>query len=384
MRPVTARDLRELTEMEGGSLVTITMPAAATGADYDGDRIRFKNLLAEAEDELSSRGLRRRELDPLLEPARELEGERPYWKALTGGLALYLAPGHFRRYRLPFGPEAEVHVGERFETGPLVRLLARERRCLLLALGLGDNRLLEVTPYDITELPAAELPEGMSETLRYDVFERHLQGHATSWARTGARMTFHGHDSEKETRREKVRRYVEEVASGLSKMLAGERVPLVVAALPYILSVFERACDYPRLSPENIPVDPGHMRMGELHERAGGPLRRMAESDLRRTLESYGNAAASGRATGDVEEVVRASLEGGVETLLLSPGPGPVGDVDMEAGTINARPPAGPGDTDLADLAAEQTVLKGGSVLEVPIDRMPNRSRMAALLRYAR
>ena len=269
MKLVTARDLEELQGNESGRCVSIIMPTSPGGADYDGNRIRFKTLLNSAEKELEGIGLRKKEVRELLKPAFTLEGERPYWKECTRGLAVYASDDFFRTYRLPFSPEESVLVSRGFNVRPLEFLLTRQRRYFLLALGLGDNRLFEATPYSITEIPASNLPEGISETLRFDVFEKHLQGHSTSRdTGSGARMTFHGHDSAKEVRKSVISRYVKDVASSISEELAGEHSPLVIAGLHYLLPDFREACDYPYLSSETVSVDPGHMTIDELHKRS--------------------------------------------------------------------------------------------------------------------
>jgi hypothetical protein len=358
------------------------MPTDA-GADYDKNRIRFKTLVGRAEKLLEESDCGSREVEELLRPARKLIMERPFWKASSRGLAMYLAPGIRRTYRLPFEPEERAHVGERFLIRPMVRLVARERRYMLLALGLGDNRLFEATPHTIREIPAENLPEGISETLRFDVFEKHLQGHATARASgSGARMTFHGHGSSKEDRTSQVRRYVHSVAHGITDLLAGETAPLVVATLPYLLPVFRSACGYPHLADGSVAVDPGHMEVDELHRRSLEAAESVFAAELDRALERYGDAAAGGEASSDPAEVVLAAVEGRVNTLLLAEGTGHFGRLDPDSREVVVREEPQEGDTDLSDLAAAHSLLAGGRVLAAPRERMPNRAPLAAIMRY--
>mgnify|MGYP006277331131 CR=1 FL=1 len=382
MRLTTVSELRDLTEVEGPTCVSILMPTVA-GADYDKNRIRFKTLVGRAEKLLECADCGSSEAEELLRPARQLITERPFWKASSRGLAMYLAPGVRRTYRLPFEPEERANVGERFLTRPLVRLVARERRYMLLALGLGDNRLFEATPHTIREIPAENLPEGISETLRFDVFEKHLQGHATARASgSGARMTFHGHGSSKEDRTSQVSRYVHGVARGITALLAGETAPLVVATLPYLLPVFRSACGYTHLANGSVAVDPGHMDVGELHRRSLEPAESVFAAELDQALERYGDAAAGGEASSDPAEVVLAAVDGRVSTLLLAEEGGLFGRLDRDSRKVEVREEPQEGDTDLADLAAARTLLTGGRVLSVPRERMPNRVTLAAIMRY--
>lgn len=383
MKFVKVSDISELKNREGFNCVSLIMPTPGKGADYQSNRILFKTLLGEAREELKDLGVNGRYIDPLLEPAERLEGSRPYWKSRDAGLAAYLSEGFFRTYSLPFDPERRVIVSGSFDTSPLEYLIARNRRYFLLALGLGDNRLFEASPFHIREIPSDSLPGGMAETLKFDVFEKHLQGYSTARADyQGARMAFHGHGSVKEERGTNIRRYVKNVASGMSRLLAGETSPLVVATLPYLLPDFAEACRYPHLTEGSVPVDPGHMDIDELHRRS---LERMEEAyrrEIGRALESYGVAAAAGNAITDDEELVRAAAGGRIDMLLLEPDYRVFGSYDPVTDEVSIRRYREPGEMDLSSFTVEQTLLKGGRVLTLDSDRMPDGSGMAALLRY--
>ncbi|CAD5939922.1 hypothetical protein PCC9214_01853 [Planktothrix tepida] len=49
---------------------------------------------------------------------------------------------------------------------------------------------------------------------------------------------------------------------------------------------------------------------------------------------------------------------------------------------LNVHPEAEPGDDDLLNLAAVQTLLNGGIVYAVPPDSVPDEARLAAVFRY--
>ena len=383
MKLATISDLRSLIDHRDEHSVSILMPTTPLGAQHDKNRIRFKTLLARAEKEMHGKAVSDKLAGKILKPVRELETERPFWKACSQGLAVYAATGVCHTFRLPFEVEERVEVGARFLTRPLTRLIARERRFLLLALGLGDNRLFEATPHMIREIPAENLPDNISDTLRYDVFEKHLQGHPTSRAMgSGARMTFHGHASSKEDRDSQIRRYIGAVAEEITKLLAGESAPLVVATLPYLLPVFRQACGYPHLAEESVEVDPGHMDVAELHRRSLKAAEEVFGRDVRNALDRYGDSVGAGLATCSAEEVVLASCEGRVDTLFLGETGGLFGECDLQSRRVDVHSRPQPGDTDLLDLAAEQTLLKGGRVISPGPRRMPEGSAMAAILRY--
>lgn len=58
------------------------------------------------------------------------------------------------------------------------------------------------------------------------------------------------------------------------------------------------------------------------------------------------------------------------------------GTFDTEAWKIQVHDVEKPGDEDLVDLAAVETLTRGGTVHEVPAQRLPGKAPACALLRY--
>jgi hypothetical protein len=80
--------------------------------------------------------------------------------------------------------------------------------------------------------------------------------------------------------------------------------------------------------------------------------------------------------------VVTAAHDGRVDTLFVALGTRRWGSFDEEARKVEVSDSNGPGTEDLVDLAAIQTLLKGGTVYAVPPDRVPEGSEVAAVYRY--
>jgi hypothetical protein len=58
------------------------------------------------------------------------------------------------------------------------------------------------------------------------------------------------------------------------------------------------------------------------------------------------------------------------------------GAFDPDADTVAIHDQAEPGDLDLLDLAAAETLLKGGAVYAVEPDQVPDQAALAAIFRY--
>jgi hypothetical protein len=88
------------------------------------------------------------------------------------------------------------------------------------------------------------------------------------------------------------------------------------------------------------------------------------------------------RATTAIEEVVPAAMHGRVERLFVALDREAWGDWDSKEGKVRTSADLNGRASDLLDLAAAQTFLHGGVVYAVPVQEMPVRAPVAALLRY--
>jgi hypothetical protein len=71
-----------------------------------------------------------------------------------------------------------------------------------------------------------------------------------------------------------------------------------------------------------------------------------------------------------------------VEALFVALGVQVWGKFDKDTNTIHIREEPQPGDEDLLDLAAIQTILKGGTVYALEPEKMPGHGSLAAVFRY--
>jgi hypothetical protein len=83
-----------------------------------------------------------------------------------------------------------------------------------------------------------------------------------------------------------------------------------------------------------------------------------------------------------VQEAVLAAHHGRVSELFVATGVQVWGAYDAATNSVSEREEAEPGDEDLLDLAAMQTILNSGVVYAVPLEHVPEQAPLAALFRY--
>lgn len=384
MDSVTIDDLKALIERQDGPCVSLFMPTHRAGADTQQDPIRFRNLLRQAEERLLARGLRRPDVNALLEPARKLHADSAFWWHQSDGLAVFLAEDLVRSYRVPLNLDELATVADRFHVKPLLPLFTGDGRFYVLAISQNAVRLLQGTRHSVDEVEVPDMPASLADALGIDEKEgvQVRSGGAYSKAEGGG--IFHGHDV---TPQEKahIRQFFHRVDERLRPALSGERAPLVLAAVDFLFPIYEDANGYGYLvTDEGIEGNPEELSNQALHQGAWAivaPLFKQAQAEA---AAEYAQLAGSGdvRASNQPGEVVAAAYHGRVKTLFVPVGVQQWGRFDPETGAVALHADAERDDEDLLDFAAIHTLVNNGAVYAVPPDQVPGGALIAAVFRY--
>jgi hypothetical protein len=249
-------DLRQLVETNGKWHVSIYVPTHRAGNEQQQDPIRLKNLLAQAEKKLLAYGVRRPEAEELLKPAQDLLQDGMFWQQGSDGLAIFISKDTSRIYRLPNRFEELVVVGKSFYVQPLLPLLNGNGNFYIFAISLNRPRLFQASKDNLNEVELQDVPANMDEALMIEDQEKHL-GFQTMTANTvggtgGERPAIHYGQGEENDKKEKILRYFQEVDQGLSRLLEDESAPMVVAAVDYLIPIYQQASTYRNLLKEGI------------------------------------------------------------------------------------------------------------------------------------
>jgi release factor family 3 len=355
-------DLRELLEAAAGPCVSLYMPTHRGGAEVQQAPIRLKNLLRRAEELLAADGRKAGEIREFLGEAHRLVGDTPFWRHQADGLAVFAAPGRFHRWRLPLRFEELAVCGERFHVKPLLGLLSGDGRYYVLCLSQGQVRLWRGSRQGLHPMHASGLPASLDAALLPD---------DTDTSRLGEVQT-----------KETILRYCREVDRALHTALRDEQAPLVLAAVEYLHPIWREASTHPHLVPGGIVGSPDGLAAHDLHEQAWRLVAPEFQRSRAEAVERYRGMANSPRTSHDIKGIVQAASHGRVETLFAAHGHQRWGTLDTETGQVELHLDQQPGDMDLLDAAAVQTLLHGGTVYAVDFPEMPEQVLLAATYRY--
>jgi len=384
---ITQRDIKQLINRTDPVCVSLFMPTHQSGRDIEQGPIRFKNLVREVEKYLADQGMTPRETGAFLKPAEDLLGRRPFWEHQSDGLAVFLSAETMNTYRVPLVLEERVVCGKRFHVKPLLPLLTVDGRFFILALSQNSVRLLQCTRYTVDEIDLAGIPGSLEQALVLDDPEKQLQFHtgtSTASTKKNRAAQFHGHGVGIDENKTNILRFFRKIDRGLQDILPPEKAPLVLAGVEFLFPIYREASDYPYLVEQGISGSPGEKSDAELH-RAGwaileprfAAVRKKARQRFEQLRQLNDDTVSD-----HLADVVAAAHAQQVDTLFIARGIQRWGVFDPQANQVHLHEKPRPGDDELLDQAATQTLLNGGTVFTMAPEQMPGHTEIAALFRY--
>ena len=199
---------------------------------------------------------------------------------------------------------------------------------------------------------------------------------ATAWPSTAARDGG-GPCGSGDLRTERVLRYFRKVNRALREVLAGERAPMVLAAVDHLAPLWRRVNTYPHLVAPVFAGSPEELGLHELHARVWAVVEPLFLRAQDEAAARYHELAGTGLTSRDPREIVPAAKEGRIEVLFTARHTTGVG------GMRGGPPPNGERALrDVLELAAVTTLLEGGTVSAPPAEALPEGGSAAAVLRY--
>jgi Bacterial archaeo-eukaryotic release factor family 3 len=384
MKSMSIYRLGDLLAPHSPPCISLYQPTHRHHPDNQQDPIRFRNLVAEAEASLRQK-YANRELRPLLEPFRALEGDHEFWNHALDGLAVFGSPDAFRVYLLQRPvPELAV-VADSLHVKPLVRIVQSADRYQVLCLGRDSVKLYEGNRDALDPIDLADgIPRTNAEALGEDPDnkpERTVAAHGGS-AR-GDATARHGHGSEKDVANSDAERFFRAVDRGvLEHHSRPSGLPLILVTVTENSEIFRRVSHNPSLMTDGVNFDPWSLSADRLREEVWQVVQPHYLRRLAALVDDFREAHSRWQASGDLSDIGQAAVAGQVGTLLVEADRLVPGTLDLSTGRISFEDLSRPEVDDLLDDLVELVLRKGGEVIVVPADRMPTRTGAAAINRY--
>lgn len=362
--------------------VSLFMPTHRAGRETEQGPIRFRNLLREAHEQLLAKGLRAAKVGEILKKPQRLLQDKGFWQRQSDGLAVFFSSDAFHHFRLPLAFEELVVISKRFLVKPLLPILTSDGLFHVLALSQNQVRLLEGTRHTVDEVALEGLLQSLAEAFPEAPAEKQLLFHSGTPTGAGKRAAvFYGREISN-VNKDRLLRWFRMIDKNLHSLLSDSRSPLVLAGVDYLFPLYREVNTYPHLMDEGIPGNPEGLRPEELH----GPAWALVGPIFRQSREAaaahFRQLAGTGQTTTDVREALTAAHHGRVDVLFLPVGVQVWGHFIPENDRVDVHESPEPGDENLLDLAAIQSLIKGGTVYAVAPHEVPEQAPLAAIFRY--
>jgi len=379
---ITMENLREISTIRSPWCVSLFMPTHRAGREMEQDPIRFKNLLRKAEEQLLASGLRSPEVQKILKKPQRLLQDKDFWQRQSDGLALFFTEDLFQYFRLPVEFAETTVLTDRFHVKPLLPILARDSTFYILALSQNQLRLLEGTRHTVDEMDLGDTPESLAATFLDGFPEKQLQSHTSRPSAGGTRSPlFHGHDPSDDTKKH-IQQWFRTIDKAVTDLLTGTQSPLVLAGVDNLFPLYREINTYPHLVEKGIPGNPDAMRAEDFLPQAWSIVEPIFNQERKAVLAQYQQLSGTGQTTTDVAAAALAAHHGRIEALFVAVGVQAWGRFDSENNRVDLHETPQPGDEDLLDFTAIQTLLKGGTVFVVHPEEVPEQALVAAVLRH--
>lgn len=378
------KELRTLIE-EKDTCVSIFMPTHRTSEDAQQDSIRLKNTLIEAERKLLEFGMKAPEAKSFLNPVYDLQNSYIFRNHDSDGLAIFISPNIFKYYKLPTPFNELVVVAGRFHIKPLLNVFAADGLFYILAISKKEVRFLEASHYNVSPVNLENIPKGMSDVLKFDVYDTSLQFHTQTpvYSNPGKRAAmFYGQGSSTDDAKENIFRYFQQVDHGLKEVLKEKKAPMVISAVDYLIPLYLKANTYAYILEKGVTGNPDELSDLELRNRAWKLVESSLSESRKRDFSRYLNLSAGPRASGTLGDILPASYDGRIETLFIAEGTNQWGRFQDDSRELVLSDKQETGMDDLIDLAAVQTILNSGTVHLMPSNEMETHAPIAAIFRY--
>jgi len=376
----TRKELEILSKSTDGYHISLFQPTYSSGNDLEQNPIRFKNLLKKAEEALLKEDLKKNDVKSILEPLYLLQNNDFFWRHQSKGLALFLSATHYRHYHTNHTFVEQAVVGHRFHLKPLLPLLSREENFYILALSQEHCRLIQCNRDLKQEVDLIGLETVTSKIIGDKDTENRNFNHLMGKGGKGDQMWGTGEASTAE--KELIKKSFRAIDQVITKKLGETTDPLIIATVDSNFALYKEVNTYQNLYEGFIPGSPDHESTDVLHEKGFALIRPFFKKQRTQSEELYKQLAGTGRTSIRVDEIVTAALEGKVETLFVARDVEEWGNVDELNHTVTIHPAFENGDEDLLSYASIHTLIHKGEVIPVMPEFMPDKSSIAAILRF--
>ncbi len=376
-------DLKDLIGESEDKLISIYLPTFKKGSEVNKARIQLKNLLKEAEEKLTNKGMNKREAENYLKPAHKLLDETMFWQYQEDSLALFISKKRFKYYKLPINVEPIVVVSDVYYVRPLIKLLTSSLNFNILTLSQDEIKLYKCDQYSIEEMGTPEIDEIVEDYIPIVELNRGAKSPKGA-ASSGVGPGVHGYNEISETERNDILNHLKNIDKEVYKLLKKQKNPMIIYSVDYIYPMYKDISSYDNILDNFIKGSPLGANIKEIHAKAMEIFSKEIDENYKKEVERFDRVKNSNQdlTVSEIKDAVKEAYKGSVGTLFVSYDVQEWGKFDEQNFSVNILDPESDGAIELLDYAAFVTLKNGGRVYVADRAKIPEARPLAAVLRY--
>lgn len=376
-------DLKDLISESEDRLISIYLPTFKKGSEVNKARIQLKNLLKDAEEKLTNKGMNKRDAENYLKPAHKLLDETMFWQYQEESLALFISDKRFKYFKLPINVEPIIVVSNVYYVRPLIKLLTSSRDFNILTLSQNEIKLYKCDQYSIEEMKAPKIDEIVEDYI--PIVELNSEANSPKGAiASGARPGMHGYNEISKIEKNDISNHLKNIDKEVNKLLKEEKNPLIIYSVDYIYPMYKDISSYENILDSSIKGSPLGINTKEIHSKAMEIFSKEIDENYKKELERFNRVKNSARdlTVTEIKDVVKEAFKGSIGTLFVSYDVQEWGKFDEHNFSIEILDAESDGAIELLDYAALTTLENGGRVYVADRVEIPETRPLAAVLRY--
>jgi len=296
---------------------------------------------------------------------------RPLWRATdseinrlnTGSLAIFHSPDITGYMSLPFEVKEMAVVSDSFHIKPLLKWLQTPHRFFLLTLSMKKANLYRGSHTSLERV--------------FSLHSEELEGPSIKEKATTRE------NKVSEIKKNLESRFLHHVAKELPHHVNTESAPLILAGVKELQSKFRSLVNYPHLWQHGLDGNFDRLAREKLHQLAIPLVKEAQQGSETHYLNDYELAQSAQKTCENLQEISRRIVTAEVDTLFVAEEEVLWGIFDPQTGNLRVHEnQLDSKDDDILDDLAEWTLRKGGKVVVLPKNKMPQNKSVTAILRW--
>lgn len=353
----------------------------------DKDNIRLKNHIQQAEQILQNTyGLDNREVKAITDRIWKVAGTFTYHSQPGTGMVIFSYGDQAEKLDLnKANVPDKLYIADHLYVVPLAEAVDKQASMLLLQLSAQQAKLWVLEDGKAHIHPASErLPEQIRDVVGHDVTQKALQFRQGQQGSGGGEQSgmYHGQGAGSDSeQKEEYRKYFRAIDKVIQEEEGQSGLPLIIAAVDYLIPMYKEVSHYQHWHDEHLEGNFDDASAHTLGE-ACKPLMAGSSNDIP-TNDKFQQWLSKGGASYQEPEIVKAAVEGKVDTLLVRRNEDVFGKYDMERAKAELEHFKTVDNTSLVNLAVIETIKQGGEVILAPKEAIPVSNHvMNAVFRY--